>query len=231
MMMQGAVELAIFLAGAFTTGLYVALSPCLFPLLPLFLIRSLNATDSRKQSLLVTGALVLGLITSLAILTLITTALQAFLLNHFTNLQAVIGGIIVFFGILTMSETLRKALRISSLTPKVQPGNPKSLAGVFLVGLGYSFMAAPCAFSAIVAIPIIFGVQSNLFNIVLMFIFLFMGVSIPYLAIAVVTGEGRTRMATSLQQHTRKVEILAGILLIAIGIILILPVYGITLLY
>ena len=230
-MMQGVFELTIFLAGAFTTGLYVALSPCLFPLLPLFLIRSLNATDSRRQSLLVTGALVLGLITSLAVLTLVTTALQAFLLNHFTNLQAVIGGIIVFFGILTMSETLRKALRLSSLTPKVQPGNPKSLAGVFLVGLGYSFMAAPCAFSAIVAIPIIFGVQSNLFNIILMFIFLFMGVSIPYLAIAVVTGEGRTRIAMSMQQHTRKVEILTGILLIAIGIILILPAFGITLLY
>jgi len=188
-MMQGVVELAIFLAGAFTTGLYVALSPCLFPLLPLFLIRSLNATDSRKQSLLVTGALVLGLITSLVVLSLITTALQAFLLNHFTNLQAVIGGIIVFFGILT------------------------------------------CAFSAIVAIPIIFGVQSNPFNMILMFVFLFIGVSIPYLAIAVVTGEGRTRMAMSMQQHTRKVEILAGILLIAIGIILILPAFGITLLY
>ncbi len=150
-MMQGVIELAIFLAGAFTTGLYVALSPCLFPLLPLFLIRSLNATDSRKQSLLVTGVLVLGLITSLAVLSLITTALQAFLLNHFTDLQAVIGVIIVFFGILTMSETLRNALHLSSLTPKVQPGNPKSLAGVFLVGLGYSFIAAPCAFSAIIA--------------------------------------------------------------------------------
>jgi cytochrome c biogenesis protein CcdA len=231
MMMQGAVELAIFLAGAFTTGLYVALSPCLFPLLPLFLIRSLNATDSRKQSVLVTGVLVLGLITSLAVLSLVTTVVQAFLLNHFTNLQAVIGGIIVFFGILTMSETLRKALHLSSLAPKVQPGNPKSLAGVFLVGLGYSFMAAPCAFSAIVAIPIIFGVQSNPFNMILMFIFLSIGISIPYLAIAVVTGEGRTRMAMNFQQHTRKVEILAGILLIAIGIILILPAFGITLLY
>jgi len=230
-MMQGVIELAIFLAGAFTTGLYVALSPCLFPLLPLFLIRSLNATDSRKQSLLVTGVLVLGLITSLAVLSLVTTALQAFLLNHFTDLQAVIGAIIVFFGILTMSETLRKALRLSSLTPKVQPGNPKSLAGVFLVGLGYSFMAAPCAFSAIVAIPIIFGVQSNPLNMILMFVFLSIGVSIPYLAIAVFTGEGRTRMAMSMQHHTRKVEILAGILLIAIGIILILPIFGITLLY
>ncbi|NOR39144.1 MAG: hypothetical protein GQ580_06120, partial [Candidatus Thorarchaeota archaeon] len=195
--MQGVIELVIFLAGAFTTGLYVALSPCLFPLLPLFLIRSLNATDSRKQSLVVTGVLVLGLITSLVVLSLITTALQAFLLNHFTDLQAVIGGIIVFFGILTMSETLRKALRLSSLAPKVQPGNPKSLAGVFLVGLGYSFMAAPCAFSAIVAIPIMFGVQSNPFNMILMFVFLSIGVSIPYLAIAVVTGEGRTRMAMS----------------------------------
>ncbi len=230
-MMQGVVELVIFLAGAFTTGLYVALSPCLFPLLPLFLIRNLNATDSRKQSLIVTGILVLGLITSLAVLSLITTVVQAFLLNNFTNLQAVIGGIVVFFGILTMSETLRKALHISSIAPKVQPGNPKSLAGVFLVGLGYSFMAAPCAFSAIVAIPIIFGVQSNLFNMILMFVFLSIGISIPYLAIALVTGEGRTRMAMSMQQHTRKVEILAGILLIAIGIILILPVFGVTLLY
>ena len=67
--MQGAIELGLLLvklAGVFGSGLFIAVSPCLFPLLPLFLINSLQSADSRGRSVLVTAVLVLGILSSVA---------------------------------------------------------------------------------------------------------------------------------------------------------------------
>lgn len=52
-------------------------------------------------------------------------------------------------------------------------------------------------------------------------------ISIPYFVIALVTGEARTKMTMSLSNHSRRIEIVAGVILIAVGISLILPIFGI----
>ena len=75
--MQGLIELGVTLIGALTSGLYIAISPCLFPLLPLFLMNSLQASDSRKRSLLVTSALVAGILVSVGLKEAVAPSLSA----------------------------------------------------------------------------------------------------------------------------------------------------------
>ena len=230
--MQGVVETLLMLSGALGSGLYIALSPCLFPLLPLFLLNSLQTADSRKRSVIVTGALVAGILVSIAafaVIAYLATSVGSFLLTNFTNLQALLGVFILFFGIVMLSETLRDILHLSRLSMRGQPIKPSNLKQVFLVGLGYTLMAAPCAGPSILAIVSIFGVQSNLLILALMLTLVSIAIAIPYFAIALVTGEARTRMAKTLSSHTRGVEIIAGVILITIGVILILPIFGIRL--
>ena len=224
---QGLITALLEIGFAFGAGLYVALSPCLFPLLPLFLLRSLQTETSRRRSVLVTMTLVLGILTSLALFTFVLQALLGpFLIMHTRQIQAVLGGILVVFGILTMSDKLRNRIGMGSLILKGQPDAPTGLVSVYIIGLSYSLLAAPCTGTAIAAIVAIFAAEMNVILVWLLFGLLSFGVSLPYLAIALVSGEARTRLTMSMTNSVRKIEIFVGALIVIIGILLILPLYG-----
>lgn len=63
------IQWIIQLGTVFGVGLYIATSPCLFPLLPLFLIRNLQSEYGRTRSILVTGILTAGILASLGAFT------------------------------------------------------------------------------------------------------------------------------------------------------------------
>ncbi|MGQ4913009.1 MAG: cytochrome c biogenesis CcdA family protein [Candidatus Thorarchaeota archaeon] len=225
--MQGFLELALFLGGVFGSGLYIALSPCLFPLLPLFLLNSLQTTDSRGRALLVTMVLVAGIVSSLAVFAAIAGFIGGFILTNFTQIQALLGAFILFFGLIMVSDRLREALHLSRLALQSRPSKPSNLLHVYMVGLGYSLLAAPCTGPSIFAVILVFGTQANIGLLLLMFALLSVAVAIPYIAVALVTGEARTRMAMSMSSYARRVEIVAGVILILVAVILILPAFGI----
>jgi len=234
--MQGIFELGVSLLGALTSGLYIAISPCLFPLLPLFLMNSLQASDSRKRSILVTSALVAGILVSVAFYALIAyfiSSIGMFLLTSFRDLQAILGVLILFFGIVMISERLRNAIRLSRLSMHGKPSKPSNLKQVFATGLGYTMLAAPCAGPAILGLVGIFGLQTNPFVILLLFIFVAIVIAIPYFAIALVAGEARTGLAMSISSRARTIEILTGVILIILGLFMLLqhPVFGLYLLF
>jgi cytochrome c biogenesis protein CcdA len=211
------------LATAFLSGLYIATSPCIFPLLPLFLIRSLGSTDNRSKSVIVTIALTAGILSSLAIYFAISGLIGTFILQNYTFLQAVLGAIVIFLGVVTMSSTLKEKLRLNSLSIGRQPEKPTGLSGVFTVGFGYSLLAAPCSGPVIIGMFAVFGGEPEVSVQVLMFILLSIAVMIPYFAIALATGEARTRIAMQIANSAKTLEYLVGGLLIVIGIILMYP--------
>ena len=224
--MQGFIEFVIQLGAGFGSGLYVAISPCLFPLLPLFLIRALQSDDRRGRSVIVTSVLILGILTSIGIFALISGLIGYFLIQNFTFIRALLGGMIIVFGILMISERLKTRLGLGALSLKSQPSRPKSLASVYIIGLGYTLMAAPCAAPTILALSVLFGAQSTIWGIILMFLVVSIGVAIPYLAIALVSGEARIRLATRISGSARRIELVVGVILVIMGIILILPYFG-----
>ncbi|MHA2021832.1 MAG: cytochrome c biogenesis CcdA family protein [Candidatus Thorarchaeota archaeon] len=211
------------LAAAFLSGLYIATSPCIFPLLPLFLIRSLSSADNRSKSVIVTLALTAGILSSLALFFAISGLIGRYILQNYTVLQAVLGGIVIFLGIVTVSSTLKEKLRLTSLSIGSQPEKPTGLPGVFLVGFGYSLLAAPCSGTVILGLFALFGAQTEALVLVMMFIMLSIAVMMPYLAIALATGEARTRIAMQIANSAKTLEYLVGALLIVIGIILMYP--------
>ncbi|MFX0044958.1 MAG: cytochrome c biogenesis CcdA family protein [Candidatus Hermodarchaeota archaeon] len=227
---QGIIEILIELGATFGAGFYVAISPCLFPLLPLFLMRALQSENSRARSVAVTGALILGILSSLAVFAAISAFIGLFLILYHTILQALLGAFIIFFGVLTMSDTLQRTLGISSLNLRETPTEATGLVGVFVIGLSYSLMAAPCAAPLLFELFFVFSTQTNALVLLSMFAAASAGVAIPYLAIALSTGEARTRMTTRMTENARKLEIAIGALFVVIGLVLVLPLFGISIL-
>ncbi|MHA1420473.1 MAG: cytochrome c biogenesis protein CcdA [Candidatus Thorarchaeota archaeon] len=229
--MQGIIELGIMLVGALTSGLYIAISPCLFPLLPLFLMNSLQASNSRKRSLLVTSALVAGILVSVGFYALIAFTISSigiFLASSFRDLQLILGFIILFFGIVMISDKLRNALRLSRLSMHGKPSKPSNLGQVFVTGLGYTLLAAPCAGPAIIGLVGIFGTLTNPLFLLLAFVMVAVVIAVPYFAIALVAGEARTGLAISISNRARTIEIVTGVILILLGLFMILqhPIFG-----
>lgn len=234
--MQGLIELGVTLIGALTSGLYIAISPCLFPLLPLFLMNSLQASNSRKRSLIVTSALVAGILVSVGFYALIAFTISSiglFLITSFRDLQFILGIVILFFGIVMVSDRFRNALRLSRLSMHGKPSKPSNLGQVFLTGLGYTLLAAPCAGPAIIGLVGIFGTLSNPLFLLMAFIMVAIIIAIPYFAIALVAGEARTGLAMSISNRARTIEVVTGVVLVILGLIMILqhPVFGLYLLF
>lgn len=224
--MQGIVEVLFQIAASFGTGFYVAISPCLFPLLPMFLIKSLQSENSRSQSLLVTLILVLGILASLAIFAFISSAIGYLLSQYRTIIQAWLGVLIVFIGVIMLVERLRHLLRLDTISLVSQPSAPTGLAGVFAIGLTYSLLAAPCSAPALIgffAVLTLSGTAADIAVLGLVFLAVSVGVALPYLAIGLATGEARQRMASAFARNARNVEILVGVLLIALGVFLMAP--------
>ncbi|MGY5872482.1 MAG: cytochrome c biogenesis protein CcdA [Candidatus Thorarchaeota archaeon] len=234
--MQGIIELGVTLVGALTSGLYIAISPCLFPLLPLFLMNSLQASDSRKRSLLVTSALVAGILVSVAFYALIAFTISSigmFLASSFRDLQFILGIVILFFGVVMISDKLRNALHLSRLSMHGKPSKPSNLSQVFVTGLAYTLLAAPCAGPAIIGLVGIFGTLTNPLFLLLVFVLVSVIIAIPYFAIALVAGEARTNLAMSISNRARTIEIITGVILILLGLFMILqhPIFGLYLLF
>ncbi|NHJ14636.1 MAG: hypothetical protein EAX95_13235 [Candidatus Thorarchaeota archaeon] len=226
--MQGLVEGILQIVGTFGTGFYVAISPCLFPLLPMVLIRSLQSENSRYRSGLVTLSLVAGIMTSLVVFAFISSIIGLFLIQYHSIIQAVLGAIIAFLGLVMIVERLREVLRLTSLTLVSHPTSPTGLLNVFTIGLTYSLLAAPCSAPSLIGVFLIFGTQLNPLMLLAMFVALSLGVAIPYLAIGLATGEARQRIASGLARNARRIEIAVGVFLVALGVILMLPAFGIS---
>lgn len=216
------IEQLLQMATALGMGLYIATSPCIFPLLPLFLIRSLQSEGSRKKSLLITLVLCFGILLSLAIFIAIASVIGLLIMRYYDVIQGVLVLIVIFLGILTMSQKLRNKLGVSRLKMR-DPGEPRGLLSVFVMGFGYSLIAAPCTGPVILSIPFVFGAVIEPILLLLMFLVLCIGVIIPYLIVALLTGEARQRMISTMSASAHKLEIIVGILLVVVGIILTWP--------
>ncbi|MHA1909681.1 MAG: cytochrome c biogenesis CcdA family protein [Candidatus Thorarchaeota archaeon] len=228
--MQGVLEALLQIGASFSVGFYTAISPCLFPLLPLILIRTLQAENSRRRSLLVTMTLVLGILSSLALFSVISIFIGTFIVQNYAMLRAILGALIGFVGFLMLSEQLRKILRLNSMSLRSQPSAPTGLFSIYTIGLGYSLLAAPCTGPALISVFLLFGAQSDLFILLMMFLAISIGVTIPYLTLALLTGESRQRFTNTVTEKARAIEIGLGILLIVLAIILILPYFGVLIL-
>jgi cytochrome c-type biogenesis protein len=228
----------------FLVGLYVALSPCLFPIMPLTVFRIMNKSvvdesgqeqfPSRRMAfqwvILLTSGILITFFLAILISAFIWTNLGAFLSDVFIELTFILGLLLIGMGIFLIFPMLaeRTFARIpipQRVTDSFQREEYRHL-DLFLIGFGYTFVALPCAFPVFL---ILLSIIPLIGNPVLLFIgmgFFALGLLIPYFILVLVTAEARVRAASLLAEKFRIVEIITGILVIIFGLLFIWPAFG-----
>jgi len=234
---------AIGLPLFFLIGLFVALSPCLFPIMPLTLLHVLNksaehdANDETDQSSnkhiqrrLAIGwvtALWSGILFSFIIFALIGVVIGAFLIQYYVTLNFLFGLILLGLGIIILYPQLENytfaRIPVPNRAQRLMDKEEFSNVDLFALGSGYSFIALPCAGPVfLVMLPLIIGTANPFFTLAAILLF-GIGLYLPYLGLVLVTTEARIRFISIIRERYIIVKNLTALFIVFIGFLLIRP--------
>lgn len=224
-------------AAALLGGIISFLSPCVLPLVPAYLsfvagasldelTAQSEAGDATLRRRVMTGSLsfVLGFSTVFVMLGATAGAISPFLLSHKVILGQIAGGIIILLGLhyvgLFRFAFLNRDIRfLPSFAPDASGGFMPRIAMPYLVGLAFAFGWTPCIGPILATILAIAASQESLGYGVSLLAVYSAGLGIPFVAAALAV-QSFLQFSKGFRRHLHKVEIAAGILLIATGILI-----------
>ncbi|WP_105617539.1 cytochrome c biogenesis CcdA family protein [Vallitalea okinawensis] len=219
----------IFISTVFIAGLLSFFSPCILPLLPVY-ISYFGGEDGEKEikgirigKLLINPRVVLrtmifvgGLSTSFVILGFGAGALGAFLNSRI--FFVVSGSVVILLG---MHQTGLFKLHFLEREKKLDLKRSKrsDLLGTYLLGFTFSFGWTPCIGPVLGAVLGLSAIEGQaVYGAWLMFVYA-LGLMIPFLVISIFS-DLLLRHVRKLNKHMGKIRIVGGIIIIFMGILL-----------
>ncbi len=215
----------VSLAAAAAAGVVSFLSPCVLPLVPGYLsfvsglsLGQLQAAEPRQVRRTVISAawFVLGFSTVFIALGASATVLGQLLLQQLALFKRLAGGLIVLFG-LHLTGLVRLPFLNADAHWSVRQ-RPLTWLGTYGVGAAFGFGWTPCIGPILASILAVASVQETVARGMLLLAAYSAGLGLPFLAAAVAVG-GFLRAFGRFKQYLRWVEIGSGVLLLAIGLL------------
>jgi cytochrome c-type biogenesis protein len=202
---------------AFTLGLGSAASPCLLPLYPsflAFLTANTRALEGRRAAGLL-GLIILGgvLTTMLAVAAILVGAAVS-IGSVLAFLIPFVDGLLIVLGLLMLAGRNPFERLPSAQVPIV--ANPYGQAYLYGVMLGP--LAIPCAGAfALSLIAYSIGISETLPRIAT-FVAYGLGFGLPLVLLSLLASTRRVQLVRLITRHHRQIEIVGGILLVAVGL-------------
>jgi cytochrome c-type biogenesis protein len=208
---------------AFVAGLLSFLSPCVLPLVPGYvsLISGTTVDDLRVHDRKLLGTVmlnsamfILGFSIVFVLLGAVATSLGQLTRSYYPILTRVAGVVIIIFGLHLTGIWKIKALYADKRMHDVK-GNSTAL-GSFVVGFAFAFGWTPCIGPILATILAIASAENTVMKGVLLLALYSAGLAVPFL----LTSLGIDRFMQfygRFRRHLHTVEVVSGVLLIAIG--------------
>lgn len=216
----------VSLLAAFVGGLGSFLSPCVLPLIPVYIsfitgysIKELKEGElSLLKVLTNTVCFILGFSTIFIALGASATFIGDLLNRHLHMLSKVLGILVVILGIHIMGlikiGALQKTLQIKNL--KI----PKGALGALVLGMAFSLAWSPCVGPILGSILAYASTQEHVREGVILLAFYSMGLALPFLLFALLFNYALPQI-TRIQRASRALEVVTGLVLIGLGIMMI----------
>ncbi len=221
---------SVSLISAFVGGLLSFLSPCVLPIVPGYLsfISGVNLAEVRDgqasavltRRVALTGlSFVLGFSTVFVALgAAASLVVGALLLEHKRAFAVVGGALILVLGLHTMG-LLRIPWLLTQRRADVKQ-RPLGLAGAYVVGLAFAFGWTPCIGPILAGILALAAERETVMQGVVLLAVYSAGLGIPFL-VAAFAVRGFFAAFARLKRYLRAFEIASGVLLVAIGLLLV----------
>jgi cytochrome c-type biogenesis protein len=201
---------------SFLAGLAAPLTAvCVLPLYPGYLAFLAKQTKAKHSFLLLSGLVVTGVISSLFLIGLLVTyVLSASLTNAIQRISPIAFSILGVVSILLILN-----VNVGKIFPKVSsPVTKNPLLSSYLFGFFFGAIVLPCnPATLIILFALSTSVSSFLLNL-LGFVAFGIGMSIPLFVLSLVSMEKSGVVISFLTRHTRKINIVVGVVMLLISL-------------
>lgn len=213
---------------AFLAGILSFLSPCVLPLVPGYVslisgasVEELQTSERRVLStvMLHSVTFVLGFSVVFIALGAVATGVGQVVNEYHSLLSRVAGVVVIIFGLHLTGILKIKALYADKRMHDVK--GSASAIGSFAVGFAFAFGWTPCIGPILATILVLASAQGTVLKGVVLLAVYSLGLAVPFL----LTSLGVDRFLSfysRFRKHLHTVEVLSGILLIAIGVLIFL---------
>lgn len=210
---------------AFLAGIISFLSPCVLPLVPGYVslisgtgVDELRANEQRlmRRVMLNSITFILGFTVVFIALGAVATSIGQLTRQYYAILTRLAGVVIIIFGLHLTGIFKIKALYADKRMHEVKGGS--TALGAFVVGFAFAFGWTPCIGPILATILAFAASQDTVMRGVILLAVYSAGLAVPFL----LTSLGVDRFLafyTRFRKHLHTVEVVSGILLIAIGVL------------
>lgn len=199
----------------FLEGIISFISPCMLPLLPLYISYFAGKADKKQHVFLRAGSFVLGFTIVFTSLGMFAGTLSTFLSRYQQIINVVCGSIVILFG-LSYLEIIRLPFFKGMQTGK----DISSVFSAFLFGMIYSVSLTPCVGAFLGSALMLASTSGGALKGALLLLSYSLGLGIPFLISAVLI-DRLNSVFSFIKKHYNIVNLVSGIFLIAIGIAMI----------
>lgn len=204
----------LFIGAVYFAGLFSFFSPCIFPLLPVYIGM---LSTSGKKSIIKTLLFVTGLSTSFVLLGFGAGSLGSFLTSSIFRISS--GIIVIIFGIIQM-ELIKIPILERTKVLDIKGKEDNSIWGAFLLGFTFSLGWTPCVGPILASILFISSGGGNPYYGAFMMLIYVLGLASPFV-ILTFSSKYILKKMSSINRHLGTIKKIGGLLIIVMGILLI----------
>ena len=196
----------------FLEGIISFISPCMLPMLPLYISYFAGNANKKHQTLLNAFAFVTGFTIIFTLLGVFAGSIGAFLIKYQTIINILSGLVIIYFGLSYLNVVQLPFFKGNSTRYEV-----KGLFSAFIFGMIYSVSLTPCVGAFLGSALMLASSTGGAIKGALLLLTYSLGLGIPFLFSAVLIEQLQTAFAF-IKKHYHIINIVCGIFLIIMGI-------------
>lgn len=198
----------------FLEGVISFVSPCMLPMLPVYLSYFAEQADGKRRMLLRAVCFVLGFTVVFSLLGVFAGTLGGLLVRYRAAVNVVCGAIVVLFGLAYL-----EVLPLPFFRGMREGHEITSAASAFVFGVIYSVSLTPCVGAFLGSALMMASTAGTAGSGMLLLLVYSLGLGIPFLLSAVLIGRLTTAFGF-IKRHYRVINTVCGAFLILVGIVM-----------
>ncbi|SKA93995.1 cytochrome c-type biogenesis protein [Caloramator quimbayensis] len=206
----------ITLGIVFLEGVASFLSPCLLPLIPIY-IAYLSGEARNKRLIKNSASFIFGFTIIFVLLGAAASGIGKFLIAYRDFFDKILGILIIFMGLFYI-DVIKSNFLMMERKLDIEVQNDGFFNG-FLLGVGLAFGWTPCVGPILASVLAIAASKSSMtYGILLLFVYS-MGIAVPFIIIAILIQRFNIKN-NILMKRAKTIKLITGIIMIITGILL-----------